>query len=142
MDTLAIGVIAVGVVAAIGVVLVAMGGSGSEAVQAAPAEPPKSPPAPHPRPSPRPKQQAVPIHAAPAPYTNGYMTAGQDPLVDAFMQVMSGEMQALRVQQEKIDRRLELINGIAELMRDMQRPAANGLSDLSTSSNKRIASQG
>jgi hypothetical protein len=143
MDTLALGVIAIGVVAAIGVVLVAMGGSGSEdsAAAASPESARRQPEQPRPRPRPR-RRQAVPKYTPAAPQHNGYTTANADPLVAGFMQVVGGELQSLRQQQEKIDQRLKLINGIAELMHDMQGASANGTDHASSGSNHRAASRG
>jgi hypothetical protein len=141
MDTLALGVIAIGVVAAIGVVLVAMNGNDSEAkAEASAAEAAKQQPEqPRARPRPRRRQQAVSKYVAPAPQPNGYTAGPQDPLVAGFMQVVSSELQTLRQQQERIDQRLKLINGIAELMHDMQPSSANGAAQVSQNSNHRTA---
>jgi hypothetical protein len=143
MDTLALGVIAIGVVAAIGVVLVAMNGNDSEAKappDAAPMDAAKQQlEQPRPRPRARRRQQAVPKYVVAAPQANGYTSGPQDPLVSGFMQVVSSELQSLRQQQEKIDQRLKLINGIAELMHDMQPGSANGTTQLSSNSNHRTA---
>ena len=148
MDTIALGAIAVGVVAAIGVVLVAMNGSDSKpaATEAAKVEPAPAPAPPRPRP--RRRQQAIPKDGSAAPpqnghspvppqhityvpvppHLNGYATDTPDPLVAGFMQVVSTELQSLRQQQDRIDQRLKMINGIAELMHDMQGASANGTS--------------
>jgi len=126
MDTLALGIIAIGVVAAIGVVLVAMTDSGGEAsATSAPAEPS----------TPQPEQsraktrrrraraQVAPPLATSAPRqrANGYspLVPGDDPLLAGFLQMVSGELDTLRQQQEQIQRRLKLIDGISELVREM-----------------------
>ena len=140
MDTLALAIIAIGVVAAIGVALVAMTGSGSETAAPAESEAAKAG-QPRPRPRSRRRQQAVPKYIAAPPQHNGYSTGTQDPLVTGFMQVVSGELHTLREQQERIDQRLKLINGIAELMHDMQAASANG-ADHSSSTNHRAAGRG
>lgn len=126
MDTLALGIIAIGVVAAIGVAVVAMSDSGTQATGAQASTEAATPPVAKPsaRPRARRRPQAVPAYVVAPPQHNGYAT-GNDPLVEGFMQVVSGELDALRSQQEKIDQRLKLINGIAELMHDMQPAAAN-----------------
>ena len=115
MDTLALVIIAVGVVAGIGVVLVAMNGSDSGSPAAEPAKEAAKPKAAPARPRPRKRQQAVAQYAVPAPQHNGFMTGGtgpQAPLVAGFVQVVSSELQSLRQQQDRIDQRLKLINGI------------------------------
>ena len=144
MDTLALGVIAIGVVAAIGVVLVAMNGNDAEAkasaVEAAPAEAAKQQPEqPRPRSRPRRRQPATPRYAVAAPPLNGYAPGSHDPLVAGFMQAVSSELQTLRQEQARIDQRLKLINGIAELMHEMQPTSANGIDPLAPKSNHRTA---
>ena len=78
----------------------------------------------------------------PAPQRNGYTTGAADPLVAGFMQVVSTELETLRQQQGKIDQRLTLINGLAELMHDMHGTSANGTERVSSRSNHRAASRG
>src|SRR5689334_21104508 len=113
MDTLALGIIAIGVLAAIGVVLVAVNGNDSDAkAQTPPAEIAKQQPAQpraRPRSRPRTRQQAVPGYVVAAPQSNGYASRSHDPLVAGFMQVVSTELHTLRQQQERIDQRLKLI---------------------------------
>jgi hypothetical protein len=152
MDTLALGVIAVGIVAAIGVVLVAMSDGGKQPAEAK-AQPDAQPEPATPQPrkaSPRPRTprrpRAAPVYL-PVPQHNGYTTsaaAGQDPLVAGFMQVVSDELQNLRQQQDKIDQRLKMINGIAELMHDMQGSSVgtNGNNHHVSARSNRSASQG
>jgi hypothetical protein len=137
MDTIALGIIAIGVVAAIGVVLVAMNSSDSGTAAAeAPTEAAKPKQAAQPRPRARRRQQALPNYVVSAPQQNGHPAGAQDPLVTGFMQVVSSELQALRQQQDKIDQRLKLINGIAELMHDVQGTSVNGTPVASTSNHR------
>jgi hypothetical protein len=138
MDTLALGIIAIGVVAAIGVVLVAVNSGDSDSSASAAAKEAAKPQAEQSRARPRArrKQQAIPRYAASqAPQHNGYVTGPQDPLVAGFMQVVSTELQSLRQEQDKIDQRLKLINGIAELMHDMQGSSVNGSDHITTAAN-------
>jgi hypothetical protein len=138
MDTIALAIIAIGVVAAIGVVLVAMNSSDSDTSTAEAAKEAAKPKAAQPRPRPRRRQQATSNYVVPAPQQNGYPTGAQDPLVAGFMQVVSSELQSLRQQQDKIDQRLKLINGIAELMHDVQGTSVNG-TPVASRSNHRSA---
>ncbi len=145
MDTLALAVIAVGVVAAIGVVLVAMTGGNSESDAAvAPTNAAKSqtqPPRTRPRPRRR-QQPAIPASVVPLAAHHGDTPSAHDPLVAGFMQVVSSELDNLREQQAKIDQRLKLINGIAELMHDVQGTSPNGTSQMPPRSNSRTVSRG
>jgi hypothetical protein len=145
MDTLALALIALGIVAAIGVVLVAMGNGGSEEASADKAPTTAATPQPEPaRPKARRRRaarapQAVPLPATSIPldHANGYgpPTPGEDPLLASFLQMVSGELDTLRQQQEAIDRRLKLIDGISALVRDMQPSSASRPIDTAQRSN-------
>ena len=136
MDTIALGIIAIGVVAAIGVVLVAMNSSDSGTAAAEAPTEAANPKVAQPRARARRRKQAVPNYVVSAPQQNGYAAGAQDPLVTGFMQVVSSELQALRQQQDKIDQRIKLINGIAELMHDVQGTSVNGTPVGSTSNHR------
>ena len=142
MDTLALAVIAMGVVAAIGVVLITMSDGGKESVEGqAQPEATRRPEKVRARPRPRrPQQQATPAYTVASAHRNGH-TTGTDPLVEGFMHVVAGELDSLRVQQETIDERLKLINGIAQLIHDMQATSANnnGNHHVSARSNRTAA---
>ena len=130
MDALSLGLLGLGLLAAIGAVFVAMSESDT---QEATQEPAKQVLAPRRR---RRPTQAVPngvTTIATPPATNTPVTStgmnGTDPLsmwLGEQVQVLASELQKLREQEQLIERRLRLMNGISILMRDTDASSLNG----------------
>jgi hypothetical protein len=143
MDAVSLGLLGIGLLAAIGAVFVAVTESETE-IGAAKTEAATQVPAP--RRNRRPPQAVrndVTTIAAPAanytPVTSTTMD-GKDPLsswLGEQVHVLTGELQKLREQEQHIEGRLKLMNGIAVLTRDTEASSlsGNGGNDGSASSN-------
>jgi hypothetical protein len=164
MDTLALVALTIGLLAAIGVVVVAMHEKGTAAAQpaspplpqqsavAAPTGPPATSPAPgHKRRRKRYRHAPAGPPARP-PAADHVMTApaekpplappamqGADPLLIGLgrqVQLLSDELQKLRQQEEETERRLKLINGIAVLLQEVEGSSLNNGNNVSSSHEK------
>lgn len=130
MDALSLGLLGIGLLAAIGAVFVAMSESGTEG-----AKPESATQVPAPRRNRRSPQavrnDVTTIAASSAndtPVTSTTMN-GKDPLsmwLGEQVHMLTGELQKLREQEQHIERRLKLMNGIAILMRDTEASSVNG----------------
>jgi hypothetical protein len=142
MDTLALGALVIGLLAAIGVVVLAVREKETGAAQPENGK----------QTSPPPPQQAVAAPAGPAatqPAPDHVMTApqeehplaplamqGADPLLQGLgkqVQILTNDLQKLRQQEEATERRLKLINGIAVLLQEIEGSSLNGGNKTSSS---------
>jgi hypothetical protein len=144
MDALSLGLLGVGLLAAIAAVFVAMTESETESGTVKPqAATQVSAPRRTRRPPQAVRSDVTTIAAPPAanytPVTSTTMN-GKDPLstwLGEQVHVLTGELQKLREQEQHIERRLKLMNGIAILMRDTDASSlsGNGGNDGSATSN-------